>query len=296
MYITHIKIGQPVAQVVSAGQPQATAEPGPAPQRSLVRSISGPASSLRSFAPDQAGNRAGDVTRVAALANWQQQAEVLRRTREAVEQKLNAAQSQRATRARAAAVLLRDGHQDNLELPHDDMMNIARRRAFAKWVLARERLEVRLLADERDALQLAGPVTLAASAAAQEMKLPTGLLWPATGVIARRFAVFIHPRSAAALSRRGIDIEVQEHVGTGAAANGTVLFAGPIRGLDSGVIIDHGSYVTVTAKLGKVTVVAGDLIEAGTTIGNAESSRIYFEVRVKIGPEGTPVDPLACLR
>jgi len=52
----------------------------------------------------------------------------------------------------------------------------------------------------------------------------------------------------------------------------------------------------VLAKLGKLTRNVGANIDAGDVVGRAASSRLYLEVRVKVGPEGTPVDPQAFLR
>ena len=118
----------------------------------------------------------------------------------------------------------------------------------------------------------------------------------AEGSIARSFGTYVHTRSKATLSRRGIDLEVEEHAAAHAAAAGIVRYSGPIRGLDNGVIIDHGSYVTVLAKLGKLTRTVGATLVAGDTVGRAASSRLYLEVRIKVGAEGTPVDPQTFLR
>jgi septal ring factor EnvC (AmiA/AmiB activator) len=70
-----------------------------------------------------------------------------------------------------------------------------------------------------------------------------------------------------------------------------VRYAGPIRGLEHGVIIDHGDFVTVIAKLGDVALPIGTHVERGDQLGRAARHRIYFEVRVKVGPGGLPIDP-----
>jgi hypothetical protein len=64
-----------------------------------------------------------------------------------------------------------------------------------------------------------------------------------------------------------------------------------MRGLDRGVIIDHGTFVTVVAKLADIAPPAGAPIGAGDRIGRAARHRVYLEVRVKLGPGGLPIDP-----
>jgi septal ring factor EnvC (AmiA/AmiB activator) len=76
-----------------------------------------------------------------------------------------------------------------------------------------------------------------------------------------------------------------------APADGTVRYAGPIRGLDHGVVIDCGGVWTVVAKLGEVAVATGAFVEAGQRLGAPAKSRVYLEVRVPLGPGGLPVDP-----
>jgi len=70
-----------------------------------------------------------------------------------------------------------------------------------------------------------------------------------------------------------------------------VRYAGPIRGLDQGVILDHGGYLTVIGKLGELALPVGAPIAAGDRIGRAARHRVYLEVRVKLGPGGLPIDP-----
>jgi septal ring factor EnvC (AmiA/AmiB activator) len=93
------------------------------------------------------------------------------------------------------------------------------------------------------------------------------------------------------LSRRGIDIEVEIGDPVASPAAGTLRYAGPIRGLNRGVIIDHGGYYTVIARLGEITPPVGAPIAAGDRLGRAARHRVYFEVRVKLGPGGLPIDP-----
>nr|MBA3542216.1 M23 family metallopeptidase [Deltaproteobacteria bacterium] len=98
-------------------------------------------------------------------------------------------------------------------------------------------------------------------------------------------------RSKAVLSRRGIDLEVATRAPALAPARGLVTYAGPIRGLEQGVILDHGDYLTVIAKLGDVGVPLGATVEAGDRLGRAARHRVYFEIRIEVGPGGMPIDP-----
>jgi len=234
-----------------------------------------------------------DQVRSDVVKSWSAQAEALDRTRLAVQAKVDTAILQRAARARAAALIL----ANHVSANSDDAMDNARRRAAAKLVLTRERAEVLLLTAERDQLVAASDAIGDGAAGALTIALPPNdLVWPAEGSIARSFGTYVHTRSKATLSRRGIDIEVDEHAQAHAAAAGVIRFSGPIRGLDNGVIIDHGTYYTVLAKLGKLTRVVGATINAGDSVGRAASSRLYLELRLKVGPEGTPVDPQKFLR
>ena len=201
-----------------------------------------------------------------------------------VADKLTAAQLTRAQRLRAAYRLIHTA-------PGDDAIGVARLRAAARLLLDRDGAERALLSDELARLRAAHERIAAEAAQLPSIALPSELARPAAGKVARRFGTLAHERSKATLSRRGIDIEVADGSPVTAPAAGTVRFAGPIRGLDHGVIIDHGSYVTVVAKLGELALPVGAPVAAGDRIGRAARHRVYFEVRVKLGPGGLPIDP-----
>lgn len=178
-----------------------------------------------------------------------------------------------------------------LQAASSDAMTAARRRAATRMLVARDLEERQLLASELAELRAARVRVTSEVARVPEIQLPTDLERPVKGSIARRFGVFVHDRSKAKLSRRGVDIEVEARSPVVAMADGTVRYAGPIRGLDKGVIIDHGSYFTVVAKLGELAVPIGVPVKRGDRIGRAARHRAYVEVRVKIGPSGLPIDP-----
>jgi murein hydrolase activator len=282
----------PGAEPPPGAEPGAEREPEDEPHADLLDRRHGrahdhagaPAGRAASDAPDAspAPTRLGQN---AALARQlADETQVTDRALAVVTDKLAAAQVTRTRRLGAAYRLLHG-------VPGEDAMGVARRRAAARLLLARDGGERGLLVAEAAQLRaahdrIAGEVTQLPS-----ITLPVELARPAPGKIARRFGMLEHERSKATLSRRGIDIEVDDHSPVTAPAAGTVRYAGPIRGLDQGVIIDHGAYLTVLAKLGEVALPVGAPLAAGDRIGRAARHRVYFEVRVKLGPGGLPIDP-----
>lgn len=212
------------------------------------------------------------------------------RARSAVGAKLGAADAASARRVAAASRLLRAPLGGPAGDP-DARMAAARRRAAVRLLLERALVERRLLADEDAALRRAAAEARADAARVPGLELPTGLGRPARGKIARRFGTLLHERSGATLARRGIDLELEPQGAAVAPADGVVRYAGPIRGLDAGVIVDHGAFLTVIGKLGALAVPAGAPVRRGDRLGRAAGRRVYFEVRVKLGAGGRPIDP-----
>ena len=212
------------------------------------------------------------------------------RTIATVASKLAEADRVRLERLRAAYRLVRAPLRPTASPA--ERMAAARRRAAARLLIDRDAAERGLLADETKHLKDAAAQTTLETGKLATITLPADLSRPAKGTIARTFGTLEHERSKAILSRRGIDLEVETRANVTAAADGTVRYAGPIRGLDEGVILDHGDYFTVVAKLADLVVPAGAKIARGDRIGHAARYRVYFEVRVKIGPGGLPIDPV----
>jgi murein DD-endopeptidase MepM/ murein hydrolase activator NlpD len=225
--------------------------------------------------------------RAQLLAQW----DVAQRWRAADADKLADRAAARAHRARAAYELLR-GADSAPWLDPDTRLAALRRQAAARHLLTIDRAEVGVLADELVHVD-AGLVRLAAERAqAQALALPApDLEWPADGIVSRHFGTFVHATSKATLSRHGIDLDVRAHAEAGAVADGVVRYAGPIRGLDNGVVVDHGAFTSVTAKLGDLAVKAGDHVSRGEPLGDAATHRLYLELRLPIGPGGLPIDP-----
>lgn len=228
-----------------------------------------------------------DPSRAAPVANQlREEASVVDKTIITVDDKLKGADEVRLRRVRAAYRLLHDTSRDPVI--------VARRRAAARWLLERDREERELLADETEKLRVAGATLREAIKQLPTLTLPAvaSLARPVVkGTIARKFGTLVHDASKAKLARRGLDFEVEDKAVVIVPADGVVKYAGPIRGLDSGVILDHGDYWTVTAKLGDVALPVGTKLVKGDRLGHAARHRVYFEVRVKAGPGGVPVDP-----
>jgi septal ring factor EnvC (AmiA/AmiB activator) len=227
--------------------------------------------------------------RVALGAQVAAELETLAKTAAIVDSKLHDAEDVRRRRAGAAYRILRAP----LAADADDTarMSHARRRAAARLLLARDRDERDLLADELAQLRSAEPVLRAASDEVANVTLPESLLVPAEGTIVRKFGTIFHDRSRTTLARRGIDLEVAQGAQVVAPADGVVRYSGVLRGLDHGVILDHGGSYTVIGKLAEVAIPAGTRVSRGDRIGRAARQRVYLELRAKIGPGGLPVDP-----
>jgi len=218
-----------------------------------------------------------------------QQLQTIDRTLGSVNEKLSAADVQRLHRMRAAYRVL------NAPIG-DDPMAAARRRAAVRLLARRDSAERALLADEARHLHGAQLVKVEASTKVPEIDLPDEVGRPVRGDIARHFGTYQHERSKAILSRRGIDFDVALHAEASAPADGIVRYSGPIRGLEQGVILDHGDYLSVIAKLDDVCAGVGTRVARGERIGRASRHRVYFELRAKVTPGGLPFDPEPLLR
>ncbi len=217
--------------------------------------------------------------------------ETLAKTVIIVDTKVTEAEAARLRRVRAAYRILRTRFAAGGEASDVDRMANARRRAAARLLLERDRSERQLLADEAAQLRAAETTLRAATAQVPAIVLPESILRPAKGTIARRFGTIIHERSKAVLARRGIDFEVPALAQAVAPADGVVRYAGPMRGLDHGVILDHGDYFTIVAKLSELAIPVGTRVTRGDRIGRAVRARVYLELRAKVGPGGLPIDP-----
>jgi septal ring factor EnvC (AmiA/AmiB activator) len=134
------------------------------------------------------------------------------------------------------------------------------------------------------------------AAAAIRRPEPRSLTRPVAGEVVRSFGVWKDDDSGARLSRRGIELRSREGRDVLAVADGTVAYAGPVRGLDRAVIVDHGNHRSVVARLASTGVAVGQKVTAGQALGTAAGRRIYLEIRLAVGVDGLPIDPQPLLR
>ncbi len=214
---------------------------------------------------------------------------VISKALETVSTKLADADAVRAARLRAAYRAVRAPVRPNASA--EDRLVVARRRAATRLLATRDRDERALLAEERAHLESAAQRTVTAASRLPRIRLPEAIARPAVGPIVRSYGVVDHGPSGATLSRRGLDLAVATRAEVRAPAAGTVRYVGPMRGLETGMIIDHGEYFTVLAKLGDVVIATGAHVDARQVVGRAARERVYLEVRVKLGPGGIPIDP-----
>jgi septal ring factor EnvC (AmiA/AmiB activator) len=261
-----------VAALVAAQPARADDDPAPAaaPKRARKKPAREAVIAPREALAQQFGDEAAAIER--ALAT--------------VADKLAAADTARTRRLAAAYRILQMPVGEG-----EDAMATARRRAAARLLIDRDLAERTLLAVEANQLRSAAKRTADDAKQVPDIVLPESIARPVKGSVARRFGTFVHERSKAVLSRRGLDFDVASRAEVVSPADGHVRYAGPIRGLDTGVIVDHGSYYSVIGKLGDTVVPVGTRVARGDRLGRAQRGRVYFELRVKLGPGGLPIDP-----
>ena len=93
---------------------------------------------------------------------------------------------------------------------------------------------------------------------------------------------------------RGVVLKTKPGAPVRSPWSGKVAYAGPLSGYGRVVVMDHGQRVhTVMARLGSLSVEAGQQLEAGAMVGRVDShGRLYLEVRKSTRPQ----NPLLWLR
>ena len=131
----------------------------------------------------------------------------------------------------------------------------------------------------------AGPTPLAAPTGAPAFELP---------VAGRTIAGFGEARNDGSRSR-GLSLSPADAAQIVAPATGRVAFAGPFRGFDRIVIIEHpGGFTSLVTGLARVDVSVGEELVAGAPLGVAGSGRAIVGFELRRG--GEPVNPLEFLR
>lgn len=113
--------------------------------------------------------------------------------------------------------------------------------------------------------------------------------WPIAGQVISSFGP-----GAQGTRNEGVNIAANRGAPFRAAADGTVSFAGPLRGYGNLILITHShDYITAYAHADSIAVARGELVEKGQVIGTAGSTggvdrpQLHFEIRRGV----TPIDP-----
>jgi murein DD-endopeptidase MepM/ murein hydrolase activator NlpD len=121
---------------------------------------------------------------------------------------------------------------------------------------------------------------------------------PVDAPMSSGFGMRVHPVTGAKRLHAGIDLAAPTGTPIGAAAAGTVTFAGARGGYGNLVIVDHGDGTetryahqhTISVRAGQ-TVAAGDLLGTVGSTGQSTGPHLHFEFR----RDGEPVDPAPLL-
>lgn len=216
---------------------------------------------------------------------------------------LAAAQSQLGQRRQSLAAL-----ETRQRLAARDAGGIADRESERALALAEQARDLTGLVDEvgkagqmRDLLAaLPGPVmrpprpaeSQVVEAAPSPSAVPTlaGFILPVDGKLVAGFGA----ASPGSPLSRGISIAALAGAQAVAPAAGRVAFAGPYRGYDNIVIIEHaGGWTSLVTGLAQLDVRVGQALVAGAPLGIAGPGRPVLGLEVRRG--GTPVNPLDLL-
>lgn len=130
--------------------------------------------------------------------------------------------------------------------------------------------------------------------------LPAGA---AAGARPGRYQLPVNGRTVAGFGARtdagppssGISLAPRAGAQVVAPAAGRVVFAGPYRGYDRIVIIEHGgSWTSLVTGLARTDAEVGDVLVAGGPLGVAGGTRPVISLELR--RQGTPVNPLEYLR
>lgn len=121
---------------------------------------------------------------------------------------------------------------------------------------------------------------------------------PVEGTVITRFGSNIATKFGITTFQNGIDITAESGAEVHAVHDGTVAFAGILRGYGNMVIIDHGGqYYSLSSRIAKLRTEEGVTVKSGQTIGILGNTQdllaegLHFEIRYGT----TPQDPLPWL-
>jgi len=117
---------------------------------------------------------------------------------------------------------------------------------------------------------------------------------PTRGIVEVGFGKVVNPRFNTVTVQKGLDIRAPAGAPVQAVADGTVVYAGALRGYGNLLIVDHGDgYHTLMAHLASILPQLGASVSAGEVVGEVgdtgslKGPYLYFEVR----KAGQAVDP-----
>jgi len=121
------------------------------------------------------------------------------------------------------------------------------------------------------------------------------LVWPVgTGFVSEKFGKHPHPvLKGIMVENQGVDIQTQKDADVKCVFEGKVARTAFIPGMNSVVIVQHGDYYTLYAKLKEVNVKKGQIIQPNQSVGSVYTdsegiSELQFQVWknfVKLDPE-----------
>lgn len=121
------------------------------------------------------------------------------------------------------------------------------------------------------------------------------LVWPVqSGFISQKFGKHPHPvLKNIQIENQGVDIQTQKSAQVKSVFEGKVATTAFVPGMNRVVIIQHGDYYTLYAKLESVNVKKGQIVKANESIGEVHTdtdgiSEVQFQVwknQVKLDPE-----------
>lgn len=125
------------------------------------------------------------------------------------------------------------------------------------------------------------------------------LTWPVSGFVSRKFGISKDPiLKGVEHNNPGIEIQTKPNTTVKSIAVGKVSSVAIIQGFNRAVIINHGDYFSVYAKLDNVTVKKGQAIKPGDSLGTVHTgsdgiAELHFEIWKsfsKLNPEKWLVD------
>ncbi len=124
------------------------------------------------------------------------------------------------------------------------------------------------------------------------------LLWPVeSGFISSRFGTHPHPvLKGIMIDNQGVDIQTNQQEKVRAVFDGQVKTVAMVPGMNNVVIIQHGDYFTLYARMTKVSVKPGQAIKAKEVIGEVYTDKDGIsELQFQIWKNNVKLDPQAWL-